>query len=97
MERCNLQAMLKLVKLWERHSTNRLRGFDFTARRTLSPPSMISIGRTSKDCTTFQQVTFSHTCHCHKLRLQDRHALLANDSAAAIILLRTRALRHSLD
>lgn len=29
MERCNLQAMLKLVKLCERHSTNRLRGFDF--------------------------------------------------------------------
>lgn len=82
MERCNLQAMLKLVKLCERHSTNRLRGFDFTARRTLSPPSMISIRRTSKDCTTFQQVTLSHTCHCHKLRLQVRHALLANDSAA---------------
>lgn len=97
MERCNLQAMLKLVKLWERHSTNRLLGFDFTALRTLSPPSMISIRRTSKDCTTFQQVTLSHTCHCHKLRLQDSHALLANDSAAAIILLRTRAIRHSLD
>lgn len=32
MERCNLQAMLKLVKLCEPCSTNRLRGFDFTAR-----------------------------------------------------------------
>lgn len=38
MERCNLQAMLKLVKLCERHSTNRLLGFDLTARRTLVAP-----------------------------------------------------------
>lgn len=97
MERCNLQAMLKLVKLCERHSTNRLLGFDFTARRALSPPSVISTRRTSKDCTVFQQVTLSHTCHCHKLRFQGRYAFLANDSAAAIILLRTRAVRHSLN
>lgn len=95
MERCNLQAMLKLVKLCERYSTNRLRGFDFTARRVLPPTSMISIRRTPERLHNIPAGHAQPYMPVHKLRLEEHPAPPANDTAAALMLLSTRAMRHS--